>query len=1167
MPIPLGPFQLMHPIGRGGMGVVWLGHHTAQGVPVAVKVITGKAANTEEYRRAFQQEVRAVSALDHPGVVWIFDSGTIPPESVGPSNGELVAGSPYLVMEYASHGTLRQLTRVLSWAEVKGILMSLLDALAHAHARGVLHRDLKPDNVLIAGSEDLRPGFKITDFGIARPLDDTAANEERPVGTPQYMAPEQIRNDTDQYGPHTDLYALGNLAWRLVTGKLPFHGMKGANLMYAQLQKPAPPLVPAIAVPRDLEAFLRTLLAKEPHDRFQRAADAALALASLPDPAGTVPSLGFRLERALVASNPAGARAGGEELDLDTATLKIVLTQRRSTPVEVGAAIRPPFPQTWRLPPTASRPLRLMGAGLGLFGVRPVPLVGREAERDVLWKSLFDVHHERRARVVVVRGPPGVGRSRLVQWVADRAHEVGGATVLKTAFTTSNTALEHLRRSLVRLLRSHPLAPEVRNARFDELFSGVKLDHLAVADAIELLLDPDRRELPEPQRQALIRRIWEILSIDRPLMIVFDDAQWGPESLKLAKNLLDAQEARPSPILVVLTVQADAVGQQTEVSRLVDGLTHRRGARLLELRPFEGEQRVDLVQELLGFDHGLADQVADCTEGNPLFAVQLVGDWIDRQVLVSGPTGFVLSDPDLVLPSSLQEVWDGRIRGLVGGLEPPALEQLERAAVLGREVDVLEWQAVCDDTEGRHAATGRACFNPRHARLRHALMDRLLANRLGQATDRGFVFSHALFRDALVTRAENAGRYRNHAACAAAVLVHRITDADAERVGRLLADSGRIEPALDALFRAERFLRKTSGVAAALDLLDDVEQILKRARVKSRERGWAELAARRGSALAALGRTDDAIRAARTAYKLAIAGGWVDLRIGSAAVLGTVSPPGEAEAHWLEVVGLLGDTGDVATTIKSWHRLRRIALANGDAALAHTRGEQVRAALARATDDEARAVGLGATAEYLQSDGQLDEAASNATEAAEIASRIGDLPGEAKARSLLARIAEDRQELVRAREEWYHTVQLLDALGSTRNATLARCRLALVECRTGHFAGARETVEVVLEEGEPEDPVLRAGVHAVLTLAAAGRARWERFDTHIQVCEALYPTLGARDTEYAEVMLLAGDHALRRHQNARAVRAWTLAEARYVRHGATEKIEILRRRIATLGAT
>ena len=262
MAIPLGPFDLHHPVGRGGMGIVWLGRHRSQNVPVAVKVITAKAASTEEYRRAFQQEVRAVSALDHPGVVWIFDSGSIPEPSATASNGDLVSGSPYLVMEYASHGTLRQQTRLLPWHDVRAIVMTLLDALAHAHARGVLHRDLKPDNVLIAASGDLRPGFKITDFGIARPLDETAASEARPVGTPQYMSPEQIRNDVEQFGPHTDLYALGNLAWRLITGKLPFHGLKGAPLMYAQLHREPPKFEPAIDVPPGIEDFLRTLLAK-----------------------------------------------------------------------------------------------------------------------------------------------------------------------------------------------------------------------------------------------------------------------------------------------------------------------------------------------------------------------------------------------------------------------------------------------------------------------------------------------------------------------------------------------------------------------------------------------------------------------------------------------------------------------------------------------------------------------------------------------------------------------------------------------------------------------------------------------------------------------------------------------------------------------------------------
>src|SRR5262249_21077900 len=159
----------------------------------------------------------------------------------------------------------------------------------------------------------------------------------------------------------------------------------------------------------------------------------------------------------------------------------------------------------------------------------------------------------------------------------------------------------------------------------------------------------------------------------------------------------------------------------------------------------------------------LAAEVADRTAGNPLFAVQLVADWIDRRQLRTGPNGFRLADPAPPVPRTMAEGWDGRIRGLVAGLEPPALELLERAAVLGREVDALEWQGVGDDAEGRHAATGRAYFKPRHARLRQALMERLLAKQLALPTERGFVFAWASFRDALLARAESAGRSRAHA--------------------------------------------------------------------------------------------------------------------------------------------------------------------------------------------------------------------------------------------------------------------------------------------------------------------------------------------------------------------------------------------------------------------
>ena len=247
--IPLGPFQLLRPVGRGGMGMVWLGQHRDQGVQVAVKVITGRAASSPEYQTAFAKEVQAAAQLEHPGIVWLFDYGRVPRDAARASDFQLVEGSPYLVMEYASQGTLRNAAG-LPWNELRPLLLALLDALAHAHARGVIHRDIKPDNVLIAGPGDLRPGYKLTDYGIAHPLDDSVSQsgEDKPMGTPHYMAPEQIRADVHRYGPHTDLYAFGCMVYKIVSGNLPFAGLKGPPLMYAQLAKPPPPLEVALPI-------------------------------------------------------------------------------------------------------------------------------------------------------------------------------------------------------------------------------------------------------------------------------------------------------------------------------------------------------------------------------------------------------------------------------------------------------------------------------------------------------------------------------------------------------------------------------------------------------------------------------------------------------------------------------------------------------------------------------------------------------------------------------------------------------------------------------------------------------------------------------------------------------------------------------------------------------
>src|SRR5687768_16572890 len=169
-PVPLGPFELERPIGRGGMAEVWLGVHRRQQQRVAVKVLTGERAREEAFIRALKNEIHNVARLHHPGIILLFDTGEVDDTAERVTGGRFAAGSPWFAMELASHGALSPKRLPLPWSTTRMLLLSLLDALSHAHARGVIHRDIKPGNILLCAPDDPRPGLKLTDFGIAAPL-------------------------------------------------------------------------------------------------------------------------------------------------------------------------------------------------------------------------------------------------------------------------------------------------------------------------------------------------------------------------------------------------------------------------------------------------------------------------------------------------------------------------------------------------------------------------------------------------------------------------------------------------------------------------------------------------------------------------------------------------------------------------------------------------------------------------------------------------------------------------------------------------------------------------------------------------------------------------------------------------------------------------------------
>jgi serine/threonine protein kinase len=201
------------------MATVWRGAHRAQGTRVAVKIIRSDRGSTAAFREAFRREVRALAALHHPHVAQVFGHGELDADLTDGSGGVLPTGSPYLVMEYASGGTLMEwVARPRPWPVLRKALLALLDALAHTHARGMLHRDLKLANVLLCNDEDLAPGLRLADFGLARLPDGVEEDRVRTQGTPRYMAPEQFFGSIRCVGPWTDLYSLGCVAWHLLSG-------------------------------------------------------------------------------------------------------------------------------------------------------------------------------------------------------------------------------------------------------------------------------------------------------------------------------------------------------------------------------------------------------------------------------------------------------------------------------------------------------------------------------------------------------------------------------------------------------------------------------------------------------------------------------------------------------------------------------------------------------------------------------------------------------------------------------------------------------------------------------------------------------------------------------------------------------------------------------------
>ncbi len=268
-------YRLIRELGGGTMATVWLAEDTRHGRQVAIKVLRPEQSASFAAER-FLQEIEIAARLQHPHIVPLLDSG---------ENGGLL----FLVMPFIEGESLRQrLTRVgrLPVGEVIRILADVADALAYAHGKGVLHRDIKPDNILLAGRHAL-----VTDFGVAKALSIAAASDRNltgglAIGTPAYMAPEQALAEPD-LDPRVDLYALSVVGFELLTGAPPFDGPTAQAILTAQVLDPPPPLEEKRAdTPPVLAALVTRGLAKLRDERWSSAEELVHALEPLATPSG-----------------------------------------------------------------------------------------------------------------------------------------------------------------------------------------------------------------------------------------------------------------------------------------------------------------------------------------------------------------------------------------------------------------------------------------------------------------------------------------------------------------------------------------------------------------------------------------------------------------------------------------------------------------------------------------------------------------------------------------------------------------------------------------------------------------------------------------------------------------------------------------------------------------
>ncbi len=632
------------------MGQVWHCHDRVLDVPVAIKIVNPRLSARSNFKQRFAREVALQARVRHPHLVPLHDAGDH-------------HGLPFVAMAYAELGSLaRYLPAGLPWARALRLMDEISAALAALHARGIIHLDIKPENILLHSGLDGQVHAWLTDLGIARLLDVSAEEVRTLAGTPAYMAPEQVAGTEAEIGPRTDIYSLGVVLAQVIGGN---------------------------PVPSGLLALVRGMTNPDPVLRPAIVAEVRLALARLGEPSEPLDAPDLRRQ----ATAPSTWYTDIRETTPPAQSQTSNPAQRWPWPRQPS----PPLPDEPPIEPAIQQEAR---ATLNLYAHRDIPLVGRHDELEQIWRQARWVREKGRTAVTLITGEAGAGKTRLVEEILVALEEGGWAEHLTFTYNSPPSPMDGYPGQIRRLLRPWGENKRQTSRRLtrwiDSGLPGVP------AGPIGTLL-ADYCHNPGPQRDHAVlahqflhwvihARCWRGLTC-----LFIENAHLAAEpgeGLDIPMHFLKlAALGQPAPVLLLCTIRSEALVEDPDIRRRMD-LLLQAGALHVHLPRLGPAETRALLDSSLDLAPDIRDTVADRCDGNPLLARQIILEWAEQDLLEEvGNLVYTLKpgvDPSQVIPGDARQLFLGRVRRVLREAQEPerVFKVLLLLALAGAELPV-----------------------------------------------------------------------------------------------------------------------------------------------------------------------------------------------------------------------------------------------------------------------------------------------------------------------------------------------------------------------------------------------------------------------------------------------------------------------------------------------